>query len=179
MPEFALGKWIGPPLEGAASRLVAFGVGSSVLVLATLLVGLAALPSIARGHFWLGLFLILLSRLIDALGRTGAGARELRLAAAFEPIVLASVPFGFALNDPSSALAATLALFGLIAAGASSLFASDSPALKRSDVAICVAAFALACLRPQWFALIAYMLALFCFIAAGVRIALVFTRGAA
>ena len=156
-----------------------FGAGSLVLVVAALLAGLAALPSIARGHFWLGLVLILLSRLIDAIGRVGASARELRLAAAFELIVLASIPFAFALDDPSSALSATLLLFGLIAAGASSLFANDARALKRSDVAICIAAFALACLRPQWFALIAYMLALFCFIAAGVRIAFVFTRSGA
>ena len=177
MADFALGKWIRPPLEDAASRLAAFGAGSLVLVLAALLVGLAALPSIARGHFWLGLFLILLSRLIVALGRAGADAREQRLAAAFEPIVLASVPFAFALDDPSSALSATLLLLGLIAAGASSLLANGAPALKRSDVAICIAAFGLACLRPQWFALIAYMLAFICFTAAGVRIAVVFTRG--
>lgn len=176
MADFALGKWIRPPLEDAASRLAAFGVGSLVLIITALIAGLVAVPSIARGHFWLGLLLILLSRLIDAIGQAGARERERRLAAAFELIIFASIPFAFALNDPSSALSATLLLFGLIAAGASSLFANEARALKRSDAFICVAAFALACLRPQWFALIAYMLALFCFIAAGVRIAFAFAR---
>ena len=176
MADFALGKWIRPPLEDAASRLAALGVGSLVLILTALIAGLAALPSIAQGHFWLGLVLIPLSRLIDAIGQVRADTREQRLAAAFETIVLASIPFAFALNDPSSALSATLLLFGLIAAGASSLFANNTGALRRGDVVICVTAFALACLRPQWFALIAYMLALFCFIAAGVRITFAFAR---
>jgi hypothetical protein len=179
MADFALAQWIRPPLEDLASRLAALGLGSLALIFASLLAGLAALPAIALGHFWLGLVLILLSRLIDAIGRVGVEPRELRLAAAFELIFLASIPFAFALNDPASALSAALLLFGLIAAGASALFASDARALKRSDVFICVAAFALACLRPQWFALIAYMLALFCFVAAGARIALVFARSGA
>lgn len=176
MADFALGKWIRPPLEGAAARLTAHGVGSLVVVVGALVSGLAAMPSIARGHFWLGLVLIFFSRLIDAIGQVGASARERRLAAAFELIVLASVPFAFALGDPASALSATLLLFGLIAAGASSLFANDARALKRSDAFICFGAFVLACLRPQWFALIAYVLALFCFIAAGARIAFALTR---
>jgi hypothetical protein len=176
MPDFALGKWTRPPLEDAAARLASLGANSLVLVIAALIAGLAALPSIARGHFWLGLALILLSRLIAVLGQVGVSAREQRLAAAFEIVFLGSVPFAFALGDPTSALSATLLLFGLIAAGAVSLFANEVRALARSDVAVCVVAFALACLRPQWFALIAYMLALFCFAAAGVRIALALTR---
>jgi len=179
MADFALGKWFRPPLEDAAARLAALGANPLVLVVAALFAGLAALPSVAQGHFWLGLVLILLSRLIDAIGQVHAGAREQKLAAAFELIVIGSIPFAFALNDPSSSLSAALLLFGLITAGASSLFANEAAALRRSDVAICVAAFVLACLRPQWFALIAYMLALFCFVAAGARIALVLTRSGA
>ena len=179
MADFAPGKWIRPPLEDAATRLTVLGMGSLALIIAALITGLAAVPSIARGYFWLGLVLILISRLIDAIGQVGASAHERRLAATFELIFLASIPFAFALNDPSSALSATLLLFGLIAAGASSLFANDARGPKRSDMAICVAAFALACLRPQWFALIAYMLALFCFIVAGVRIAFALTRSGA
>ena len=179
MADFAPGKWIRPPLEDAATRLAALGAGPLVLVVAALIAGLAALPSIARGYFSLGLVLVLLSRLLDSIGRVGAGSRELTLAAAFELIVLASVPFAFALNEPSSALSAALLLFGLIAAGASSLFANEARALKRSDAFVCVVAFVLACLRPQWFALVAYMLALFCFISAGARIAFAFARSGA
>ena len=177
MPDLALGKWIRPPLEDAAARLAALGAGSRVLIVAALVTGLTGLPFIARNHYGSGLVLILLSRLIAAIARIGAAEREQKLAAAFETIFLASVPFAFALGNPTSALSATLFLFALIAAGAASLFADEARALARSDVALCIAAFALACLRPNWFALIAYMLALFCFVAAGMRIALAFTRG--
>jgi hypothetical protein len=66
-----------------------------------------------------------------------------------------------------------------MAAGAASLFANDRRALATGDVAMCIAAYAISCLRPDWFALIAYMLSLFCFVAAGVRIASAFTRSGA
>jgi hypothetical protein len=177
MADFALGKWLVPPLEEVAARLAAFGIGSVACIASGLVVGLAALPSIARGHLWLGLILILLSRIVAAIGRVNAGAREADLAGAFELIFLASVPFAFALNDPHSALSATLLLFGLIAAGAAALFADTRRGLAASDVAVCVAAFALACLHPDWFAPVAYMLSFFCFAAAGMRIASAFTRG--
>lgn len=164
-------------METVAARLAALGAGSLVLIVAALVMGLAALPFIARNRYWPGLVLILLSCLIAAIARIGAVEREQKLAAAFEVIFLASVPFAFALGNPTSAISATLLLFALIATGAASLFANDARALARSDVAVCIAAFALACVRPDWFALIAYMLALFCFAAAGMRVALAFTRG--
>lgn len=163
-------------MEDAAARLAALGAGSRVLIVTALIAGLAALPFIARGRYWPGLVLIPVSRLVAAIGQVGAGAREQGLIGAFEMIFLASIPFAFAIGDPPSALSATLLLFALIAAGAASLFANEARALARGDVVVCVAAFALACLRPQWFALIAYTLALFCFIAAGARIAFALTR---
>lgn len=176
MPNPALGTWIRPQLEIAAARLASFGAGSLLLVVGSFVAGLAVLPSIATGRFWLGLVLILLSRVIAVIGGVKAGAREANLASAFELIFLASVPFAFALNDPGSGLAASLLLFAMIAAGAASLFANSNGALAPLDVALCVAAFVLSCLRPDWFALIAYLLSVFCFAAAGARIALVFTR---
>jgi hypothetical protein len=179
MPDFALEKWIRPPLEDASARLGALGFGSPVLVIGGLVLGLAALPAIATGRFWPGLVLILLSRAVATLGGVNAGARDAALAAAFELIVLASIPFAFALNDPASALSASLLLFAMMAAGAASLFANDRRALATGDVAMCIAAYAISCLRPDWFALIAYMLSLFCFVAAGVRIASAFTRSGA
>jgi hypothetical protein len=105
-----------------------------------------------------------------------AGARELRLGAAFEVMFLAGVPFAFALDAPGSALSASLLLFGLIASATASLFANAGRGLATGDVAIGIIASALACLRPDWFALIAYMLALACFVAAGARIALAYSR---
>jgi hypothetical protein len=176
MPDFALEKWIRPSLEDAAARLGKRGLSRFVLLAVGFVIGLAALPVIAAGRFWLGLALMLLSRAVAAIGRVNAGLREERLGGAFELIFLGSIPFAFALNEPRCALSASLLLFGLIAAGAASVFANADRVLARGDVAVCIAAYALSCLRPEWFALIAYFLSVFCFIAAGARIALAFTR---
>jgi hypothetical protein len=179
MPDFALEPWIKPQLERAAARLASFGVSTAYLVAGSLVAGLAALPSIATGRFWLGLVLILLSRAVAIIGAVNSGVRETNLAAAFDVIALASLPFAFALNDPSAGLVASLLLFAMIAAGAASLFADANRALAPLDVAICVAAFAISCLRPDWFALAAYVLSIFCFVAAGTRIALAAMRSGA
>ena len=169
-------KWIGPLRADAAARLAALGVGARVLMFAAFIGGLATLPSIATGHFWLGITFILLSHATAWIGGMNADARGTDLASAFELIVLSGIPFAFALHDPSSGLSASLLLLAMIAAGAASLFANSDRKLSGLDVMICVAAFVLACLRPDWFALIAYVLSLFCFVSAGARIALAFTR---
>ena len=176
MPDFLFERWIGLLRADAAARLAALGVNSIQLIAGGFVAGLAALPSIATGRFWLVAAFILLSRAMAWIGGVNANARGADLASAFELIVLASIPFAFALRDPSSGLSASLLLFAMIAAGAASLFANSNRRLSRLDVAICVAAFVLACLRPDWFALIAYLLSLFCFVSAGARIALAFTR---
>lgn len=172
-------KWIGPLRAVAAARLAAAGFGTRASVFIAFASGLAALPSIATGHFWLGLIFILLSRALAAISPTAAKTSDVDLESALDVIFLASIPFAFALNDPASALSASLLLFALIAAGAASLFANSARALATLDVAICIAAFVLCCVRPDWFALIAYMLSVFCFVAAGARIALAVARSGA
>jgi hypothetical protein len=177
MANFMLAKWIRPPLEEVAARSAALGISSLILIVAGLGAGFVALLSIARGFFWVGAAFILLSRLFAAIGQVNATEREFGLAAAFDLIFLAGVPFAFALNDPGAGLSATLLLFGLIAAGAASFFANVRRALAARDIAVCVAAYSLACLRPHWFVLIAYVLGLFCFVTAGMRMAVAFVRG--
>lgn len=136
------------------------GVNAVALLVAGLTVGLAALPSIALGHYWLGLALILLSRIPALVG--AAGARD--LAARLSAIFYASLPFAFALADPSRALAAAFALFGFVA------FVS----VKRIDALgeiVCTLAFAAACAFASRFSLIAYALGIACFIVAGLCLA--------
>ncbi len=60
-----------------------------------------------------------------------------------------------------------------------SLLANTDRAIAIVDTLVCVAAFAFACLFPVWFSLIAYVLGVFCFAAAGTRIALILTRSGA
>lgn len=160
MPGLSLKRWLDAPLTHAAQRAAALGLSPVMLSAAGLAVGLAALPSIALGHSWLGLVLILLSR-VPAL----AGAVNARdLAAKLSAIFYAGLPFAFALADPSRALAAAFALFGFVA------FASVERIEAVEDI-VCTLAFAAACVFASWFSLIAYALGIACFAVAGLRLA--------
>lgn len=129
--------------------------------LAAFLVGLAALPAIGFGRAWLGLALILMSRAL-AFAASDDGARG----TALDLVFFASLPFAFALADPSRALAATFLLFGFVAASA-----MGERGTHRIDAIVCTLAFAVACAFPGRFSLVAYGLGLACFAVAGVRIA--------
>jgi len=160
----------------AAMRLAALGIGTFVQLGAGFLVALIAVPLIAAGHSWIALPVLLAGLGLMAVAGTGASARVAELSSAFALIVLAGLPFAFALNDPARALAAIFLMFGMTAAGAASLFANAGRGLARTDTALCICAFAFACLLPVWFSLVAYALGLSCFMAAGARIALAVAR---
>jgi hypothetical protein len=163
----------------AATQLAARGIATGAMITAGFIIALAAMPLVATGHSWIALAALLLGLALSAVGRTTAGERIWHLSAALDLVVFASVPFAFALADPSRALAASFLLFGFIAAGSASLFANSNRAIATLDALVCIAAFAVACLVPVWFSLIAYVLGVFCFAAAGTRIALVLTRSGA
>lgn len=162
-----------------AARFAAFGIGASVLIAAGFVMGLAAMPLVAAGHSWIALPVLLSGLVFAAIGRTNAGQRGGLLSATLDLIVFASVPFGFALADPGRALAASFLLFGLIALGAASLIANAERTLAETDRIACIVAFALACVFPLWFSLVAYALGIVCFAVAGARVAWMLTRGAA
>ncbi|MBV9693977.1 MAG: hypothetical protein JO261_09770, partial [Alphaproteobacteria bacterium] len=103
-----------PQLAHFRARLAAFGFSPPALVLVALLVGLIALPLIARGHFAAAIAAIVISRAIAVLGRSGAPG----LSAKLDPVFLASLPFGFALADPERAPVAAFLLFGFVVATA-------------------------------------------------------------
>jgi hypothetical protein len=163
----------------AAAHLTARGIASGAAITAGFVVALAAMPLVATGHSGIALAALLFGLTLSAIGRANASERIWHLSEALDLVVFASVPFAFALADPSRALAASFLLFGLIAAGSASLFANANRAIATLDALVCVAAFAAACLFPVWFSLIAYMLGVFCFAAAGTRIALTLTRSSA
>ncbi len=160
MPDLSLRRRLDAPLALVAARAAALGLGAVRLTAAGLLVGLAALPSIALGHSRLGLACILLSRAMALVGAAGARALAARLSAIF----YASLPFAFALADPSRALAAAFALFGFVAFVA-------VERVEETEEIVCTLAFAAACVFAGWFSLIAYALGIACFIVAGTRLA--------
>lgn len=163
MPFRVSRDWILVPLARAAARLSALGVSGPAAAVAGFVIGLLAVPAIGYGHFWIGLGLILASRMI-ALAGARMDSRE--LGTVLDPIFFASLPFAFALADPSRALTASFLLFAFVADLAA------APRAKRTlEHAAATLAFAGACLFPVWFSLIAYALGLFCFVLAGLRIA--------
>ncbi|HVU19310.1 MAG TPA: hypothetical protein VHE09_01160 [Rhizomicrobium sp.] len=162
-----------------AARLTAFGVASVAQVSIGFVVALTAVPLIATAHSWLALPALLFGLILSAIGRANASAQVAASSIAFDVIVLAAVPFAFALADPTRALAAVFVLFAMVAAGAAALLANDERKLTPVDEAVCASAFALACMFPTWFGLIAYVLGLLGFIAAGSRFALALVRNGA
>jgi hypothetical protein len=147
-------------LARAAGRASALGVSARPLVLGGFGLGLLAIPAIALGRFWIGFALVLVSRAWALTGRPNAP----ELAATLAAIFLASLPFAFALADPTRALASCFALFGFVA------FVS----VRRVDALvelICAVLFAAACALPGWFSLIAYALGIAGFTAVGATLA--------
>ena len=183
-----------PILKRLAAPLLARGaqplgrLGADLVSLAGLVVGIAAIPAIARHAYLLGLALLILNRLIDALD--GAVARQTRatgrgafLDMTFDLIVFAGLPFAFALADPSRGLAAAFFVFAIAARGASEVFAAmlsqrivfDFVGRVMEDTELTLA-FAIACIMPGWFSLIAYVAGALCFLTAGARFALALSR---
>lgn len=158
-----------------ARRVAALGVGAGSATVASFVAGLAAMPLLALRHYWPGLTLIVAARAISllalAMRRSEGDAPSAGLAAAFDPIVFAGVPFAFALADPSRALAAAFLLFAFVAAGAAGLTIAAKRGIAAIDETICLAAFAFACVVPDRFSIVAYALGVAGFIAAGARIA--------
>jgi phosphatidylglycerophosphate synthase len=155
------------------------------MTVAVFLIGLAALPAIATGHYKTGLALILINRLADALDgalarREGPTDRGAFLDASLDFMFYGSVPLAFALANPqTNALPACFLLLGFIGTG-SSFLAFASLAAKRgleaqnfpkkgiyylgglTEGAETIAFFALICLAPQSFPWAATLFAALC-----------------
>lgn len=178
-----------PALARAAGLLAARGVGADGLTMLGFAIGLAAIPVIAKHYYLAGLVLLFLNRLCDALDgavarRTQATGRGAYLDRTLDLIVFAGLPFAFALADPARALAATFFVFAIAASGAAALIFAVPASRQdsRRDTALgylgrlmedteLTLAFAVACIMPGWFSLIAYIGGALCFVAAGACIA--------
>ena len=118
---------INPPLQTAARALVRGGVRADTITWIGFGLGLGGAAAITAGRPWLGLALILVSRLADGLD--GAVARQTRptdrgafLDITLDFIFYASIPLAFALADPAAhALAAAVLLAAFVGTGSSFL----------------------------------------------------------
>lgn len=175
---------IDPPLNSMGRVIARMGIGANTLTLAGLVPALGAGLAIACQHYWLGLALILINRLLDGLD--GAVARTngisdlggyLDTLSDFAFYVAVPLGFGFAATTNTAPAMVLIAAFTLTCAsflayaaiaakrgeettahGAKSFFYSTGIA----EGAETIAAFVAMCLWPAQFPIIAYAYAALC-----------------
>ena len=194
MFDAAIRRHIDPPLAAAATLAVGWGVSANAATTLGFALGMGAAALVAAQFYWVALGVLLLSRFFDGLD--GAIARQTRLSdvggyldITLDFIVYASVVFGFALADPPrNALAAaflttsfmgpaaTFLAYAIFAAkhgitteirGAKSLYYLGG----LTEGFETIFTLSLMCVLPDWFAVIAVVYAIMCWITAGTRIA--------
>lgn len=187
MLDSLLRRALDPVLAPFASR-ISRRTSANALTLSAFVLGVAALPDIRFQKYFFALGLLVLRAVFDVLGGAVARVQGPTTFGAYLDQVLglvvsAAVPFAFALAEPDRALAAMFLMLGLVVrAGAT---ASVKDAGRGLTVAVLdqagmlagkselFVAYALACVFPQWFSIIAYAVGILCFVAAGSRVATV------
>ncbi len=178
-------RQIDPLLDAVSRRLADAGVTANAVTLTGCALGLAAGLSIALHFFLTAAFLTVLSRLCDGLDGGVAKIRGKTDFGGFLDIVLdfvfyGAIPVGFALADPAqNALSAAVLLFVFYINGASFL-AYAVMAEKRKlqstvrgekslfyttgfvEATETIAVFIIACFRPDWFPVLAWVFAAAC-----------------
>lgn len=185
-----------PIYARAADALAWRQVRPSWIVLFAFALTVLAVPAIITGHYIAGLVCIALGRSVDGL--SSAVKRQTRstdlgdfLDISLEYIYCAAIPFAFALADPSRALAACFFIFAFTVSAATFLSYMRFAAKRGVDVkfdgvkgvshlagvtdgAEAFIAFAIACVHPEWFSVVAYVFGIICFLSAGIRFAAAF-----
>jgi hypothetical protein len=130
--------------------------------------GIAAAASVATHFYLLGLALFVLNRIAAILAGFQTGVAAVPIP---DLLIYAALAFGFAIADPSRALAASFLLLGIVVlAGCAVLFGAEriaEPVASLVVGAIVFAAIVLCCFLPERFSLVAYLLGLLCFPLAG------------
>ncbi len=184
-----------PPLDSLGERLAKAGISANAVTIIACIIGLAAAAAIAAGLFWLGLALLLVSRLGDGLDGAVAKVNGGTDLGGYLDIVLdflfyGAIPVGFVLADPSAnAIAGAVLVFSFYVNGSSFLayaimaerrkLATDARGAKSlffttglAEASETIAVFVAFCLFPDWFPLLAYAFAAFTFYTALSRMVL-------
>ncbi|MEP2946410.1 MAG: CDP-alcohol phosphatidyltransferase family protein [Lentilitoribacter sp.] len=184
-----------PTLDKMGAYLATKGASANAVTLTAFVVGMISAALIAFGYMIPGLILLLLSRLGDGLD--GAVARHTQTSdfGGFLDIVLdfafyGAIPLAFIIYDPTNnAIAGAVLLFAFYVNGASFLAYSILAEKYRLQTAVrgeksiyfttglaeateTFAAFAIFCLFPSYFAVVAYIFAAICIYTAFSRIVL-------
>ena len=184
MLDASLRRLIDPPLEAAGRRLAGLGIGADAVTLGGFVLGIAALPLLATGHFGAALILILLNRLADGLDGAIARSRQPSELGGYLDILCdflfyGAVVFGFALAAPENRLAAAFLLFSFIGTGSSFLAFAILAARRGRETSLrgqksfyylggltegseTIALFLLVCLFPRSFPVLAWVFGAAC-----------------
>ena len=189
---------IDPPLNRLGRWLAAIGISANMLTFTGLAAGLGAAVAIALGELGLGLCLIIANRVLDGLDGAVARASQPTALGGYFDIVAdfafyVSIPLAFGVLEtdntlPALVLVASFVLtgisflaFAVIAAergeettahGQKSFFYSTGLAEGAETIAV----FAVMCLLPAWFGVIAYIYAGLCALTVVQRSALAMSR---
>jgi|SRR5215469_4721504 len=192
MLDAPLRKLIDPPFANLASRVSRYPVSANTVTVAGFFAGLVAFLFIVTHRPLIALVFIVLNRVLDGLDGPLARTRQPSDLGAYFDIVFdflfyALIPFGFALADPSRALAAGFLILSFVGTGTTFL-AFAVFAAKRgleteergrksffflgglTEGTETFIAFALACMFPAWFSPIAYVFGTLCFVTTGTRV---------
>ena len=176
-----------------ATALISRNVRADHLTIAGFAIGMLALPLIAIGQPLWALLFILLNRLFDGLDGTVARLTQPTDRGGFLDIVLdflfySSIPLGFAIASPEhNALAGATLIYAFIGTGCSFLAFAIIAAKRNMDsteypdkgfyylgglteATETISVFALMCLFPSGFAVLAYGFAALCLLSTFLRI---------
>jgi len=177
MLDALLRRHLAGPLAPVAAWLHARKVRGLALTICAFLCAAVAMLDIGHGEYLLGLGLLAAAGLFDLLDGPVARAEGPAPFGAYLDTVLsltagAGVAFAFALAEPDRALAAMFLMFGLVARTASDTGAASPIVTGLIGKTEFFVAFAVACLFPQWFSIVAYLVGILCFVSAGSRLAI-------
>ena len=186
-------KLIQPSLDRAGQWLAGRGVKADHVTIFACVVGLLAAGLIALGHVIAALGLIVVSRICDGLD--GSVARASRktdfggyLDITLDFVFYGAVPLGFVILDPAAnAIAGAALIFSFYVNGASFLayaivaekrgLSTDARGVKSiyfttglAEASETYIVFAVFCLWPTWFALVAWVFTVICLYTAFSRI---------
>ena len=194
MLDAAIRPHINKPLDAVAAHVVALGVTANTVTVLAFALGMLAAALVAAELYWAALAVLLVSRFLDGLD--GAVARRTQLTdlggyldITLDFMVYAAVVFAFALADPArNALAAAFLTTSFMAPAATflayAIFAqkhgitTDIRGAKSlyylgglTEGFETILTLSLMCAFPDWFAVIAVVYGIMCWITGGTRIA--------
>lgn len=194
MLDAAIRPLIDRPLAAVAKLAVGYGVSANAATAMGFAFGMAAAALVAAQYYWAGLGVLLASRFLDGLD--GAIARETKLTdlggyldITLDFIFYAAMVFAFALADPErNALAAAFLTTSFMAPAATflayAIFAQKYGITTEirgakslyylgglTEGFETILTLCLMCAFPDWFAVIAVVYGVMCWITGGTRIA--------